>query len=457
LIALTPDSIAAGSITAIAVDRNVYLFTVAIVLLTSLLVGVAPAFRVAGLTLNEELKSGRGGSSNRARSRLRSGLVVAEIALSVVLLAGAGLMIRSFHKLSSVPPGFEPEQTIAMNVSYGGNRKPEQRVAFLRNVLEKIRSTPGVRAAGSAHVLPMVGLGSATGFHVLGRPVPSPGDMPGTKVTVVSPGYFSAMSIPLLKGRTFEDRDRSDSPAVVVINQSLARQFFSSDDPLGQRLSIEWGNAKGGHEIIGVTADVRQESLDKAPRPAVYLLHDQEPGGAGYLVIRTTLDPQGVAQTVRAHVRSEDPNVPVSAPRRLSEYVSESTSVSRFSTSVLSAFAILALVLAALGVYGVMAYSVTQRTHEIGVRVALGAQRRDVLALVLRNGLALAALGIVAGVAGALVLTRLMASLLFEVRPGDPLTLIVVSAVLGAVALLATWLPARRAMSVDPMIALRYE
>jgi putative ABC transport system permease protein len=457
LIALTPDSIASGNITAVSLDPRVYLFTLAVVLVTAVLVGVAPALRVASVSLNEELKNGRGGWSTPARSRLRSALVVAEIALSVVLLAGAGLMIRSFYKLSSVPPGFEPEQTIAMHVSYGGNRKPEQRAAFLRNVLERISSIPSVRAAGSAHFLPLVGLGSATGFHVLGRPVPSPGDMPVTQVTVVSPGYFSAMAIPLLKGRMFDDRDRPESPSVVVINNSLARQFFPDEDPLGKRLSIQWGEPEGGYEIIGVTADVRQESLDKAPKPAVYLLHDQDPGGSAHLVIRTTGDPMGITQAVRTYIRAEDPNVPVSAPRKLREYVSESTSASRFSMTVLTAFATLALVLAALGVYGVMAYSVAQRTHEIGVRVALGAQRRNVLALVLKNGLALAGVGIAAGVAGALILTRLMAGLLFEVRPGDPLTLIVVSAVLGAIALLATWLPARRAMSVDPMIALRYE
>jgi predicted permease len=458
LIALTPESIAIGNVTAISLDRNVYLFTFGVSILTALLFGIAPALRASGVSLNEELKSGtRGGSGSPARSRLRAALVVSEVALSMILLIGAGLMIRSFQRLASVPPGFDPDQTIAMNVSYGGNRTPEQRAAFLNNVLERVRSTPGVRAAGSAHFLPLVGMGSATGFHVLGRPVPSPGDMPVTGVTLVTPGYFSAMSIPLLKGRTFDGRDGAKSRAVVMINQTLERQYFPNEDPIGKRLSIQWGEPEGGYEIVGVTADVRQESLDKAPKPAVYLNHEQDPAGSSYLVIRTTVDPNHMAQTVRSHVRAEDPNVPVSAHRPLREYLSDTMAASRFNTTLLAGFAVLALVLAALGVYGVMAYSVSQRTHEIGLRLALGADRANVLGLVLRQGLLLAGTGILVGVVGALVLTRLIASLLFEVQPSDPLTFVLVSAVLATVALLAILLPARRAMRVDPMVALRYE
>jgi putative ABC transport system permease protein len=458
LIALTPESISVHNVTSGGLDRNVYLFTLGLSVITGLLFGLAPAFRGVKVDLNESLKEGtRAVSAKFARNPLRAVLVVGEIALSFILLVGAGLMLRSLQRLTAVSPGFDPQHTLSMNISFGGGRTDTQDAAFLESALERIRQIPGVRAAGAVHFLPLSGMGAATGFRVGGRPVPNPGDTPVTDVSVISPGYFSAMSIPLINGRTFEPRDRAGSPPVVIINQAIARQFFAGEDPLGKQLFVQWGHPEVPYEIVGVVGDVRQEGLKDNPKPGVFLAHAQEPTGFADLVIRTSADPGKMVRAAEAQIHSLDANVPVSRVRSLDYYVSASLAAPRFHSVLLATFAILALTLAAIGIFGVMSYSVVQRTQEIGVRVALGAQSADVLGMVLRQGMMLAIGGIALGIAGALAITRIMRAFLFEIRPNDLETFCVISIGLAAVAAAAILIPARRAARVDPLVALRYE
>ena len=458
LIALTPESISIHNVTSVSLDANVYLFTLGISLLTGLFFGLAPAIRAARVDLNSSLKEGaRGGSGSIARNRFRAVLVVAEVALSMILLVGAGLMLRSLHRLASVPPGFDPEHTLSMSISFGGGRTNAQDAAFLENVLDRVRSLPEVRAAGSVHFLPLSGLRAATGFWVDGRPVPKPGDRPVTDVSVISSGYFAAMSTPLLKGRTFDTRDRATSPPVVIVNQMLATEFFAGENPIGKRLHIEWGRPDQSYEIVGVVGDIRYETLAKAANPTVFLYHIQEPMGFANIVMRTASDPTTVIRSAQAQVHAVDPNVPVAGVRTLDYYVSAALAAPRFQSVLLTAFAVLALTLAAIGIFGVMSYSVAQRTQEIGVRVALGARQADVVGMVFGQGMLLVGGGIAVGTLGALALTRLIASFLFEISPNDPLTFVAIPVMLAMVAAIAMVMPARRAALVDPLVALRHE
>jgi putative ABC transport system permease protein len=326
----------------------------------------------------------------------------------------------------------------------------------LRDILHRIEQVPGVSSVGSIQWPPLSGLGSATGFSVAGRPTPKPGDEPVTGVSIVTPGYFATMSIPLIKGRLFSDHDRAGAPQVTIVSQSLARQQLPGVDPIGQRLFVQWGR-QTPYEIVGVVGDIKHDGLDKESAPNVYFPDAQEPNGGGTLVIRTGADPMKLAPVIEQVIHGYDKDQAIADIQPLDVFLSKSVARPRFQSVLLASFAALALLLAAIGTFGVMSYSVAQRAHEIGIRVALGAQRDQVLRLVVGQGLVLALIGTAAGMAGAFVLTRYLRALLFNVSPTDASIFIAVPLVLCAVALGASYFPARKAAGVDPIAALRYE
>ena len=456
LLAMTPESLSVHRFEHVGLDWRVLLFTVGASLATGLLFGLAPAIRASRLDLYDALKSSRAPSGGLRKNTLRASLVVAEVALSLILLIGAGLLGRSFIQLVSVAPGFEPEHTLTLNVEFF-NRKPDQAASMLETMLERLRSIPGVRAVGSAHFLPMTGMLSATGFRLADRPKPAPGDEPVCEVSVITSGYFTAMGMPVLRGRPFEARDRAGTPPLAVVNDALARKYFPNEDPVGKRILIQWGHPDVPYEIVGVVGDIHSRGLNKEASPTAYIHNLQEPLTGAHLVIRTGGDPMQIANAVKGEIRAMDPNIPVSNMRSLDYYVSSSVAGERFNAILVGGFALFALALAAIGVFGVISYTVTQRIQEIGIRMALGARSEDVSRLVIGEGMMLAGIGIAIGVLGALGLTRFLSTLLFGVKPTDLLTFVAVSAALAIAALLAAWLPARRAARVDPMIALRYE
>jgi putative ABC transport system permease protein len=375
-----------------------------------------------------------------------------------VLLVGAGLLIRSFSKLSSVDPGFDARHTIAMELAVGGRYRDQKLVDFLSATLERVRAIPGVEAAGTSHFLPLGNIIPGTGFWRTDHARPAHGEEPVTEVLVVMPGYFAAMSIPIERGRVFDARDRKGTTDVVVINQTAARQLYPNEDPIGKRLQIEWGQPPHDiYEIVGVVGDVRQTSLANDAKPGVFLATMQSQHGPVSLVVRTHGDPQQLAQVIQREIHSIDPDLVIAHVRPMDQSVSASVAAPRFNTILLGGFAALALVLSAVGIFGVISYSVAQRTQELGIRRALGSDTWGVMRLVLGQGLGLTAMGLAIGIAGALAVTRLLGSLLFGVTPTDLPTFGAVTGVLLAVALLACYLPARRAASVDPMEALRHE
>src|SRR5438874_8590315 len=331
----------------------------------------------------------------------------------------------------------------------------QEQAAFFQQVLERLSHSPGVTAAGAVLSLPLTGAEESTDLFIEGRPKPSAEQRPEADYTVVTSDYFRALEIPLLRGRQFTDRDSKDAPGVIIINDALARRYWPDEDPLGQRVTIGFETAP--HEIVGIVASVKQSTLSAGARPAMYLPHLQLPTGGMSIVIRTSSDPMSFATLARTQIHSVDPGIPVTNIRTMDEIFSASVAQQRFSMLLVGVFGALAVVLAAIGIYGVMGYSVTQRKHEIAVRMALGAKTSQVLRLILRDGLVLASLGVGIGLAGAFALTRLMSSLLFDVKPTDTQTFIGVSALLIVVALLACLIPARRATKVDPLVALRYE
>jgi putative ABC transport system permease protein len=392
--------------------------------------------------------------------RLRSIFVVTEIALAVVLLAGAGLLVKSFIHLQQVERGFNSENVLTMVVRLPASKYPDdpQVVSFFRQSLERVRSLPGVRSAGMINFLPFYGgLGSATGFTILGRPTPPPGQGPSTDVRVSDDGYFNALGIPLLRGRQFSDVENREARRVILINEALAKQHFPNEDPIGKRLDVSMFETSTPTEIIGVVGNVKYESLVDDVPPAVYFPHPDLAYSFMTLVIRTEADPAAIAPAVQREIRSLDPNQPVSDVRTMNQVMSETVSRARFNTVLLVLFAGLATLLSAVGIFGVMNYSVALRTREIGLRLAIGAQPRQVLLLILRQGLLLTAIGVVIGLAAAFALTRLLSGLLFGVAAGDASTFASISVLLIAVSLVACYLPARRAMRIDPLQALRYE
>jgi putative ABC transport system permease protein len=440
----------------VGIDGPVLAFTMGATLLSGILFGLIPAFTASGASLNESLKEGgRTGSAARGK-RARSAFVVVEIALALVLLVGAGLLVRSFARLMEVDAGFETDRTVTMRVSLNQARygRPEQRIQFFERLFERIDQVSEVQSAGAVSFLPLVGLGAATGYEVVGEPVPPRGQEPVADVRVVTKDYFNAMGIPLVRGRLFDERQPSDAVNKVVVNEALARRHWPGEDPIGKRIRISW-NENIEDEIVGVVGDVVHAGLDAEVRAMTYWPFARQAYGSMTLTIRTAGEPIAVVSAVRGILREQDADLALADIRTMDEVVSQSVAQRRLMMVMLAIFAAAALLLAAVGIYGVIAYSVTQRTQEIGIRLALGAQRSDVLRMVVGQAAILAVAGVVIGALGAVFLTRLMEDLLFGVKPFDPLTFGVVAAGLTGVALLASYLPGRRATRVDPVIALR--
>jgi putative ABC transport system permease protein len=453
---LTPDSL---GVETVAIDGRALGFTAIVSLLTSLLFGLAPAVQAANPNLSESLKEGgRSGVEGRGRNRTRSLLVIAEIAMSLALLISAGLVIKSFIRLLQVDPGFQSKGLLTMQVSLPNAKYPERssRAVFFQQLTEKIAALPGVASAGAASTLPFR-IDEVQEFIIGGRPPITPGKEPSANYYAVSADYFRAMEIPLLKGRAFTGRDTKDAPRVAIISESLTRRYFPDEDPIGKRMDISKGGFGTWREIVGVVGDVKHYGLDSQTTVQIYEPYLQVTYPAMSLVVRTTGDPREIAAAIRGQVAAMDNDQPVANIRTMDVIVSGSVARQRFSALLLALFAGVALILAAVGIYGVMSYYVAQRTHEIGIRMALGAERCDLLRLVVGKGMLLALIGVMIGLAAAFTLTRLMSGLLFEVEATDRVTFAATAVLLTSVALLACWIPARRATKVDPIVALRSE
>ncbi|MGH9934875.1 MAG: FtsX-like permease family protein, partial [Blastocatellia bacterium] len=447
----------------IGVDGRTLAFTFGVSLLTSLICGLAPALSVSRPDLNESLKEGGRGASGGS-GLARGALVVAEVALTLVLLIGAGLLIRSLWRVMQINPGFNPEGALTMQVSLPASEYSDsaRRIAFYRQLFERLKSVPGVEAAGMVNNLPMGGVDINGQFGIAGR---SPEQFGYAGYRVVNSGYFHAMNIPLIKGRYFTDQDSEATEPVAVISQRVADTFFRGEDPLGKRvLSVndapreEFNQVEKWPKIVGVVGDVKHFGLENRTSADLYFCYTQRPRRTGQMIVvaRTSGQPAALAATLRQEVKALDANLPVSF-EAMEQVFARSTANRRYNALLLGAFAALALLLAVIGIYGVMSYAVTQSTREIGIRLALGAQARDVMKLVVGQGMALTALGVVIGLGAAFALTGLMTTLLFGVQATDPLTFTLVALLLVGVALVACYVPARRATKVDPLVALRYE
>ncbi|MDQ3816656.1 MAG: ABC transporter permease [Acidobacteriota bacterium] len=442
----------------ISLDYRVLVFTFAVSVLTGVLFGLFPAWQATKSDLNESLKEGGRTSAGTGRKRYRNALIVSEVTLALVLLVGAGLMMRSILRLMDVNPGFDPQNLVTLQLTLPSSHysKSEQVTNFYQELTQRLRSLPGVEAAASIDMMPMGGSGGTTTFLVEGRPAPPQGQYPEANGRTSSPGYFQTMRIPILKGRDFNEHDTKDAPPVVVINDTFARKYFPGEDPIGKRL-LDPQNRVPPSEIIGVVGDIKHWGLDDKAEEYIYTSSNQTPDNSMFLIVRTATDPASMTAVIRKEVQQMDKELPVYNIKPMSQRIVESTASRRLVMFLLGIFAVVALVLASVGIYGVMAYTVTQRTHEIGVRMALGAKRGDILRLVVKQGMLLVAAGVLLGLLVSFAVTRFMAGLLFGVGPSDPATLLGVSLILALIALLACLIPARRAMKVDPMVALRYE
>ncbi len=444
----------------VSLDASVLGFAVCISVLTALAFGLAPAIRFSKPDLQESLKEGgRSATAGLFRHRFRNVLVVTEIALALVLLVGAGLLIRSFVRLLNVNPGFTTDKILALQVFIWDEiPEPEKRLPFFDQAFERIAAVPGVESVGGVSSLPFFRYEMPTTFTVEGRPSPAPGQELSAYRGMATPDYFRTLGIPLRQGRFFTRFDDSRSNRVVLINESLARRYFPGEDPVEKKVLLRTRDGQPDpRTIVGVIGDMRPDGLDSDPRPEIYLPYHQTTFGEMTFVIRTTGDPQQVLPAVKEQVWSLNKELTFYRVATMEQLVSESLATRRFNLFLLSAFAAIALMLAGVGIYGLISFATNQRTHEIGVRMALGAQAGDVLKMVVRQGMILALVGVGLGLVAALALTRLMSSLLFGVTPTDPATYTGVSLLLSAVALLACYIPARRATKVDPMVALRYE
>jgi putative ABC transport system permease protein len=445
LVALSPPNLFGAS--EVGVSLPVLGFTFGVSLLTGVVFGLLPALEASRFDPNEALKeSGRGNTGGARSRRARSAFVVAQVALALVLLVGAGLMIKSFARLQSVDPGFDAKNLLTLNVLLPASKYKEEpkRVAFFRQAVERIKALPGVRSVAVVSELPFAALGSATDFNIEGRPEPPRGEEFVTDVRAADENYFRTMNIPILNGRAFTPQEGSEDRHVAIINETLARKYFAGENPIGKR-------------IVGVVGDARYDKLETEPRAMVYWTHPQLAGTRMMLVVRADNDPLNLAPSVEREIQAIDKDQPVADVRTMESWLGESVARARFGTLLLAVFACLALLLAAVGIYGVMAYTVAQRQHEIGIRMALGAQTRDVLRMIVRQGMMMTLIGVALGLAGGLALTRVISGLLFGVSATDPLTFAGVATLLIAVSLVACLVPARRATRVDPMIALRYE
>ena len=460
LLALVAETLPIPRLDQVSLDLPVVILTLGLSLVTGLLFGLVPAI-VSAHALNDAVREGgRHGGGPRAR-RVLSTLVAAEVALSLVLLAGAGLLVRSFIRLSSINPGFRADGLFTARVQLPGARygTPERSSGFYSDFLARISALPGVQSAAGVTFLPLAaGGGIGTSFWRTDQPAPGPGQAPSTDVRPVTPGFFRTMGIPHVMGRDFAASDRDDSPAVAIVNETLVRQHLSDGNPLGKRLHVNVGRPERlDYEVVGVVGDIKLATLDAQVRPTVYLPHTQLALGVMTLVARTGMNPSSLTRSVGAELHAMDPELPLAEVRTMDEVVSATLVRPRVVTVLLTAFATMALALAAIGVYGVMAYSVAQRTREIGVRMALGATPRSVFELVLRQALRPVSIGVVAGLAAAAGLTRPLAALLYETKPLDVPTFIATAVVLLLVATMASYIPARRGTRIAPVEALRAE
>jgi putative ABC transport system permease protein len=440
----------------LGMNSTVLLFTLGLSLLTGLIVGVTPAFLISRSNLHDVLKEGGRGPS-RLRQRLRGALVVSQVALSLVLLVGAGLQIRSFMRLMVVDPGFDATNALTFRVSLPQQKYApgEARSDFYRRALESVRALPGVKAAAGVNPLPFGGDDLIYSVEVEGRPSPA-GQNPSANWYSISPDYLRTMGIPIVKGRGFTDRDARGAPRVALINETMARKVFPGEDPIGQRISMGV-DPESMREIVGVVRDVKHYGLESGTTMQMYEPFLQNPSGGMTFVLRAGSNPGSLAPAARRAVFALDADLPVFQVQTLESLISDSFAQRRFNTVLIGLFALVALVLAAVGIYGVVAYSVAQRTQELGVRMALGAQRSHIFGMVLRQAMGLVTSGVIAGLAGAALLIRFIAHLLYGIGPFDAMTFSMTPLIVAAVALLAAYLPARRATRVDPAVALRCE
>jgi putative ABC transport system permease protein len=452
LLAIAPDSLPRAY--DIRLDARVAGFTLLVSLLTGIVFGLLPALQASKINLVVTLKEGGRDAAGLLRRRLRGFLVVGEVALAFVLLIGAGLLIRSFARLTEVDPGIDPRGVLTMDIllpfaKYGDGRS----VTFFQQTLERVRALPGVEAAATVNALPLSGAQAAAGFAIEGRPSPTEESF-NAGMHIISPDFFKTFRVPLIKGRLIAESDGAKAPPVVVVNESLARIYFPNEDPLGKHIIINVPRA-----IVGVVGDMKHSALDEKDKREIYLPMAQVPFPTTQmsLAVRVSGDPMQMVAAVRGQIWAVDKDQPILNIETMERLMSKSVAPRRFNLLLLGTFALVGLALAGVGLYGVMSYTVTQRTREIGVRMALGAQKGDVLRLVIREGMKLSLIGALLGLGGALALTRLLKSLLFDMSATDPLTFIVIAAVLIIVALLACWIPAQRAAGMDPLVSLRVE
>jgi putative ABC transport system permease protein len=457
LLAISPvDVTALGHVT---LSYTVLAFTGAISVVTAVICGFAPAFEGSRADVQEALKDGsrQVGSGKRSRT-LRQAFVIAEIALAVVLLVGAGLMLRTFASLQHVDIGLDTSHVITMRVSLPGRKYDDAKsLRFFQDAARRVATLPGVQSAGVVSFLPFAGLGAATNFTIVGQPVPQAGQDPVTSVLVCDNGYLQTMRIPLLKGRLFTEREMREKSNVVIINEIMARRFFAGTDPIGQRVVINMTDPNVPTEIIGVVGSTKAVDVRSETPATTYWPHPQLPYSAMTVTARTAGDPQTFAANVEREIHALDPDQPVSDVRTMDQWVARTLAQARFNSLMLATFAIVALLLAAIGIYGVVSYAVSQRTSEIGIRLAMGAETRDILTMIIANAMRLAAAGLAIGVGLALALSRTLSTLLYDVHGTDPATFAVVVGVLSGTALAASYIPARRAARIPPVDALRYQ
>ena len=456
--AVLPSDLSVPGIARLPLDGRVLGFSLLLSLATGVIFGLAPALTSLQLNLQEPLRgTGRSSPSSR-RARFRDLLVVAEVSLALILLLGAGLLTRSFSRLSRVDTGFEIDGLYQMQVSLPDGKYPDgaRQTRFFEALEQLIGDIPGVQSAGAISFLPLTGLRSSTRFVVEGRPVPSITEQPIGDMRAITPGYLSTMGIPILKGRDIESADREDAPDVAVISQTLARNLFPGADPVGRRIIYEWDDTTTA-EIVGVAGDVHHEGLAIAPYMEIYRPAAQFPYPFMSIVVRSTSEGPRLGEALRAELRSLDPDQPVSVLRPMSELLHASLARPRLNTLLLGLFGVVGLILAAVGIYGLMSYTVAQRTQEIGIRMALGAGSGQVISMVVRRGLMLALSGITMGMVVSLLLAGVLSKLLYGISTRDPLTFILVPVALASVALVASLVPARRATRVDPIVAMRAE
>ena len=462
LIALVPKGL--PRVAEIGLDPGMLGFTLLVSLLTGLLFGIAPALQISKSNLTQTLKEGGRSSTDGAQhNRLRSSLIVAEVAIALMLLVTAGLLINSFYRLQQLKPGFNTENVLSFRLSLpdARYRESQQITDFYKNLTARISTLPGIKNAAYTTALPFSGQRGGVGFSIEGEPqrpnVPFPYE---ADYRSISPGYFQAMGIRLIQGRDYDERDLTSSTPVVIINETLANRHFPDQNPIGKRINPSFGIDERGilmREIIGVVSDVKHNNLNEAPRNEVYIAHTQNPRPVMTYAVRTTTEPKSAIAAIRGEIQSMDSELPMFNVRTMEEFISTSVAAPRFNTLLLGVFAGVALVLTVVGLYGVMSYSVTLRTHEIGVRMALGAKQSDVLGLVIKQGMKLALLGVGLGLGAAFAVARITETLLFGVTATDPMTFAAVSLLMLGVALVACFVPARRAAKTDPMVALRYE